>query len=483
MPKRFLGVAILIIVIGTILVWVNFSNRPNKTTNVTPTTSNQSQQVQNNTTTTPAVANEDICTNAKEILIRPEDTNTQANSSPERIKSPEVLLKYINQCPNNPEVINKIAIPDLDIKYNQTTRKYSFVQKSENTIRIVKWNQKADFEKDGTNEIVIGVIDTFYSYPYGGVGYFQSLAIFKKEGLNWKISHQETNTDGSYRLEAIEDMKGDGKPELIVSASGSGATTGYINTSILEENKGNWRNIGEFTTLSPSPDSIKIKDINSDGIKEITSHGGGIASAGAGFKQRQKISVYKYNLKSNKFEFSGKTYDPIEDNYFRMLDAYYALSNNKLDEALNILNQAIQKPRWQIFSNKFGIESEEKPAEAYVNDPIAQKITAYITNEIMLTYAAKSSDSLPVIDGLLNQITSQFSQIQNTSTQPYLEGAKALRDTFATTKDYRQACQAMENKIASFGKSSEFFNEYGYAEEHLKPENTCPFNKTTAPDS
>lgn len=465
MSKNFIAVAIFLIVLGGLLAFSSFRN---------PQPSDIQNQIQDNTTTVSELPKEDICTNDKEILITPEKLgNTPVNGATSNpIDAAKIVLETLNNCPNNLSAIEKIVIPDLEIQYDQETKTGYFKKKSEKNIGLVNWSKTADFDGDGTNEIVLGLINSFSKTEYGGGFNIGLLAIFKKNNSEYSLSFSESPIEGLPEFKTIEDINKDGKTELVFVTRLCGAHTCSWSAKVLQWSNNKWISLGEGGTTDSS---IEIKDVDNDGIKEIVAHGGLVASAGAGNKQREATLIYKYNPITKKYGLSEKIYDPIEDNYFRMLDIYYALKKNDTEKAQKIIDDTLQKPRWQIFSSKFGVESSEQSPESYAENASAQKINAYIYNEIMLNYIAKNGE-IGLLGTLftLDQMEAEFEKIANHGAQPYIEGARALHEVFKTTKDYKLACQAMEDKIASYGEQAEFFNWYGYNEEHIKPSETCP---------
>lgn len=146
---------------------------------------------------------------------------------------------------------------------------------------------------------------------------------------------------------AVADLTGDGLPELITNATLCGAHTCYGNYRVIGQTGGGFADlvrrepIGEgdaSNTISLSYPDARLDDVDGDGLPELLVHGGTIGSAGAGIV-RPLTEVWQWD--GTAITLAKTILDPTGYRHHILYEANDLMAAGDLDGALALYELAI----------------------------------------------------------------------------------------------------------------------------------------------
>lgn len=330
------------------------------------------------------------------------------------------------------------------------------------------WLHEADLDQDGTNELLARVPqrdqtcegDICQPILWCDFGFCPGLVIlFEQIGSLYVPEHlfvgDEFQGDVLDRpvVYHIDDLTGDGLPELVLRQEMCGAHTCFLTLLVGRWDGQSWHDMVGATPLNQSYTQVVFEDQDGDGLTEILMSGGTIGSAGGGL-QREHTLVF--SLQNGLYELVQDIPAPDPHPYYLMMDAYYALKANDPATAETLASQVLAL-------------TPEQLTEAMLMDPIAQtRIPTYAAIELMIVYALRGDGAS--IQALLPTLA-QY----DTGDNPYLAAATLLADTYAQTNDAAAACQAMSAVITALPpEQTQFFEWLGYNTETIPAGEICP---------
>ena len=121
----------------------------------------------------------------------------------------------------------------------------------------------ADLDADGKPDMVV------VNYSTNSISVYKNMSIKGSITVNSFAAPIDFNTDASPTAIAIADLDGDGKPDLVVTNSGSATISVFHNTSSAGNiNSNSFATAVEFAT-GTNPSSVAITDIDGDGKQDL----------------------------------------------------------------------------------------------------------------------------------------------------------------------------------------------------------------------
>jgi hypothetical protein len=250
---------------------------------------------------------------------------------------------------------------------------------------------------------------------------------------------------------AVEDLLGDGTPELLLTGTHCGAHTCFTGLEVGEWNGHAWRDL-TAERMEQSSTTIRVADPGDGGPRQIVFHGGTFGSAGAGL-QRQYTLVFAYDPQAGRYHLVSSTPDPDPDSYFRMLDAHAALAAGDLDRALSLATSVLVQP----YTDPNADHRERRD----------DRIAAFAAIEAMLVHALRGEPEQ--VAALAEEVAAQYDGADNA----YVEAAQRLRETYERTGDPVAACGEMARVVRERLNAAQFYGLYGYNQERLRVDNLC----------
>lgn len=316
--------------------------------------------------------------------------------------------------------------------------------------KIIKWLKEIDMNNDNSKEFLIIFSNPFIHSIAGSTHYF---IVVSKDEENFKYKIDFIDSVFFMPEYFVKDINNDKTVEIIIKSITPGIrVNNFVNIFQYNHQEEKWGNILKASMIHGD---IKIVDKNNDNIYKVTLSGGGTGPAGMGM-QRPKTKIYTYQ--QNKFTFTQVVKKEVDNIYFLMIDAYYALKENNLERVLELTAKALESPNMGI--DYFIKEERCKP-----------RILSYTAILAMIAYTKQSPSNIDRVNFLLEEIKQKYNYTDN----PYINAAQVFRDTYINTKNVIYACQAMENEIIKAGEKAEFLWWYGSRTERIDIRNLCPF--------
>ncbi|MDF2921911.1 MAG: hypothetical protein K0R57_825 [Paenibacillaceae bacterium] len=178
---------------------------------------------------------------------------------------------------------------------------------------------------------------------------------------------------GKAKIEAVEDLTGDGLPDILWASFNSGA-----HTVKAQYTASSWTSGGDLLTLDgaaeiSNPSSVRING----GRLEVT--GGQIGSAGAGPWQREYTDSYK--VRDGGLLRTGRVYTHSANAYHRLMDGLWAEAMGDKKQAQTAYTEAAAMKGSSYSSYAFEIGGEWVEGGS---DPIREKKFEQTVNEFAL---------------------------------------------------------------------------------------------------
>jgi hypothetical protein len=247
----------------------------------------------------------------------------------------EALPRFLNQDRGSPH--EKLA--DLFQKWG--LKEQHSGQELETTLLT-----EADLNGDGAPETLAAINARWRGNQHDVEG---AVFVIYQEGGEYKVDRSKGGGEPgvgfprNVTIQAVADLTGDGRPEILWSAQDHGAHTAYayFNISTWEPGK---------VTQLPGQFYLSFPTLALDG-RDILLHGGGIGSAGAGMLQRARTDRYRWS--GSRFALVDQHYDPSDFAYHRLQDGIQAETFDRVQDALAAYRDALGVPQGK------GLESIE----------------------------------------------------------------------------------------------------------------------------
>lgn len=261
----------------------------------------------------------------------------------------------------------------------------------------------------------------------------------------------EAQVPAKPHLMAVDDINGDGMPELVYWESSCGAHTCYSTVHIL--GGGDYQSLTDGEISMPYAD-IRLEDRDGDGAQELIMTGGTIGSIGAG-PQRVREEVYAWNGAA--YTLAQTTYEPTNVLYLRILDADAAFANGDYIAARRMYQEAFNDTSLELWKENAGTSVDER-----------DELEPYILFRIALCEIALGTAPQVSIP-LLQQASGNYPGSLNA------ELAGAFLTQYLATGDVTASCAAARDFANTYIDLFTTVWDYGYANPGFDANAVCPF--------
>lgn len=318
--------------------------------------------------------------------------------------------------------------------------------------------RQVDITLDGTPDLVV-----WYVNPTADLPLTQGdILILTPSDSNWRIVFDanfgaSASTVGlGVRLLAAEDVNNDRQAELAWTWADCGAHTCFTTVEI-----GSWTGSG-FSDLTagdivlPTLQDAEFVDQDGDGTQELLLTGGIISSVGAG-PQRVRTEIYRWN--GTGWALADTLYAATDWMPLVVWEANDRLAAGNLAEAINLYTQVITNGGFRPWHGDHGG-------------------TAMTAEEERALLAGFSRWSLVLANAILGEddtAETWLNRLRETQPEsPYRQVAERFWQTWQTTKDLTQACEAARSYAASNRAAVvEPLNSFGYANPQFEASDIC----------
>ena len=333
--------------------------------------------------------------------------------------------------------------------------------------------------------------DSIPELAFVDFGVMRQLHIFMCNKDSFKIFSPTVDSSNgdlySMNIEATEDMNGDGLKDIITSQRGCSGS-GCFKISVFE-----WHGT-DFIDTAPNLSTVgllefSITDTNSDGLRDISLHGGlfgGCCMPGE-YPRRMYTDIYRWN--GNIFEYSEARYDSPIFRFQALQDADQYTLSNEFDNALILYQDTIFSDKlewWSKQRSEFTTLSLQSSPPSWTDttppqiDPIPTDIkfeysslAAYAYYRIMLLHTVRGYES--DAGTVYNTLQQKFGADPN--GRPYTEMATAFWDAYQSTHKLYDGCAAAIQYAAEHPEiliplGSDY---HGWQSHTYVPADVCPF--------
>jgi len=199
--------------------------------------------------------------------------------------------------------------------------------RSEHPIRVFR----ADLDRDGLEREWASVLYEYRILPEGVYPVAYGVVVTLREGKYGLQSFEFPLENYGWDILAIEDLSGDGKPEIVWASLSSGAHTASHTYRVSGWEDGLWQ-LMQGTAIVPSVTDAKVRN----GKLMVT--GGLIYSVGAGPWQREYTDTY--SIVEGTLKRDKRVFPSSPTPYHRLLDGMWAEAAGDFAEALKHYNAA-----------------------------------------------------------------------------------------------------------------------------------------------
>lgn len=187
---------------------------------------------------------------------------------------------------------------------------------------------EADLDGDGHPEVITAMNDASSSAGSGSL-----FVIYTKDGTQL-VDRVPTTVLGA-GVNAVGDLNGDGRPEIVWSSTSTGANTAYSTLFVASWEPGHLVNVATgITTAYP-------KVVVADGNLLVS--GGLMGGYGAGTLQRERTDRYRWQ--GGQFTLVDQRFAPSPYSYHRLQDGILAEQWHRTDEAATAYREAMEPNR------------------------------------------------------------------------------------------------------------------------------------------
>lgn len=338
---------------------------------------------------------------------------------------------------------------------------------SPDTPAPLTWIYPADLDNDGVTELLVRVPQLINDCNVSpcqprlicDFGFCPGMVIlFELVGALYVPEHIFTGDDfqgfwlDNPELFHLGDLTGDGQNELILTQQFCGAHTCSLVLLVGRWDGQTWHNLVGQTSLGQSSTNITLEDREGNGTVEILLTGGTVGSVGGGL---QRVHTLVFALDNGRYELIETIPAPDPHPYYLMMDAYYALQANDLNQAEQLAQQVLAIP------------TAEMMGFYWMDEWGAVRIPSYAAIELMMVYALRGDQA--AIQSLLPTLV-QYDTLGN----PYVAAALLFADTYNQTGNAAAACQAMATVMQATPEQAQFFEWMGYNTETIPLDAMCP---------
>ncbi len=349
---------------------------------------------------------------------------------------------------------------------------------------VVNWQESADMDGDGENEIALAYKDgfTLNGWMFGILDKNQKNGRYE---MVFKFLNEGPPVSRVPIFYEFNDVDGDGGKEVFTNAVWCNEDSCFNDFTIVQNKNGKWKNImpgkeaGIFPLIKNGDTNDKnqvivIKDVGGDGVKEIYLKNQ--KKVGKNLALRTQTFVYNYNPEVGEYKVVDKEWDERDDLYFLMMDAYYALREWDALKAKDVLSKTTSLVVQEIGSDEGlagakGLESLR--SMGYQDDnlrSIFKKVTGYIGLEFVLTVAMNGGPN--------GNFESSYNWAKvaqkDSNTAAYGDAVIVFLDKYKETKSVVGACEAMKDRLVQAEKNAVILPNYEYAEERIELRDMCP---------
>jgi len=260
----------------------------------------------------------------------------------------------------------------------------------------------------------------------------------------------------------VEDLTGDGQPEIVLVYRTCGATNCWDYVQVGQWDGQRWSDLTSPDLFSENLVAldlaqITIADRDGDGHQEIVLYGGGGGSVGAGI-QRRRTAIYRYE--DGGYRLSAEIrdtppvapYEAFGPAYFALIDAHTAWQAGQLDQTLAHSDHVLAT---------VALDAPVAPDQPVLTPEARVHIAAYAAILKLLVYAERGERE--EMAALVTWIAANTNRFGN----PYVAIAQRLWAVYEKTGDPTQACRALTRAIREQVQEAEFLSWYGYAMERI----------------
>jgi len=276
--------------------------------------------------------------------------------------------------------------------------------------------------------------------------------------------YNEPNLAGGFSLQlhltGIQDLTGDGLPELIVNEESCGAHTCFSGYRVLTTSQGTLTNIVQLPperegqgapVISVSYPDARFADQDGDGVLDLLVHGGAIDSAGAGIV-RTYTEVWSWN--GTAVTLADTILDPTEYRHHILYEANLRLEEGNLDEARRLYEAAINDDT--LITPEFLTTPEE-------------------TYSAISQFAAARLILLDLWQGNVDSANGRLAWLQqNYPGTPLTEAAGTLVNNWGGQEQLPALCGSIETMLVGSDNPTGALNDLGYGNPSLQAEDFCP---------
>jgi hypothetical protein len=258
----------------------------------------------------------------------------------------------------------------------------------------------------------------------------------------------------------LEDMTGNGLPELVADQHTCGAHTCFGNYRVLGYHNGQIQSLasrpllvedGPTDTINISYPDTRFEDANGDGLPDFLVHGGSIGSVGAGIV---RTFTQAWSWDGTAVTLADTLLDPTEYRHHILYEANDLMAAGSLDQALLLYEQAI-------------------------NDDSLTTPTLLLTEaETKSAIDQFAAFRLILIDLLHNdpaRATSRLSWLQsNFPGTAAAQGATTLVNGWSGPEGQAALCSQIETTLATLPNPTGALSDLGYGNPSLTAEDYCP---------
>ncbi len=312
----------------------------------------------------------------------------------------------------------------------------------------------ADLDGDGQDEVIVPLAERQPSEALQRRGL---VLVLRRSAEGYTVAWQGERPltgaqPGPGTLFTVEDLSGDGHPELAYTSHTCGAHTCFTTVNIFTWSEGDLVPLTEGEITMPSADWVQFVDQDGDGTQELVLHGGSFGSVGAG-PPRTRTEVYRWDGVA--YTLAEIRPDPSRYLYWTVIDANQALLRGEVEEAIRLYRQAREDPY----------------LETWLDEAERAKLGAFASYRLVVAHALLGEDT---------QVRFWADRLEQEQPEnPYTIAARRFWEVYRLTGDVGAACQVVTSFVEANPEMVEVLAGYGYATPPFSVEDVCPFPVST----
>lgn len=220
---------------------------------------------------------------------------------------------------------------------------------------------EADLRGDGQREVVAVAKG---EHPILGPG---AVFVIDKQAGRWQVDRTQRDDLPGVQLYGVVPLPGEKRQAIVWSSTGLAA-----NSPPSRYFFSTWKP-GQLTALPGSGDPYMVYGQLTLRGSDVVLHGGMMGSAGSGAAQRPRTDTWHWD--GSAFKLTDRRYDRRDEAYFRLEDGIVAEQFNRLDEAKQAYQDALD-PQRAVGPDSFFLASQ--PADpAQLKERLAQAVRSF----------------------------------------------------------------------------------------------------------